>query len=41
MQHLDNEIYKVEEAKREEERNLQILTEKIKTAMLKQSHLKK
>ncbi|XP_048735531.2 HAUS augmin-like complex subunit 1 isoform X2 [Ostrea edulis] len=41
MQHLDNELYKVEEAKRKEERNMQILTDKIKTAMLKQSHLKK
>ncbi|XP_062599416.1 HAUS augmin-like complex subunit 1 [Saccostrea cucullata] len=41
MQHLDDEIYKAEEARRKEERNLQILTEKIKTAMVKQSHLKK
>lgn len=41
MRHLEDEIYKVEEARIKEERNLQALMDKIKVAMVKQSHLKK
>lgn len=41
MRHLEDEIYKVEEARIKEERNLQTLIDKIKVAMVKQSHLKK
>lgn len=41
MRHLEDEIYKVEEARRKEEKNLEMLMDKIKMAMVKQSHLKK